>query len=97
MARQRGGGGPTSADPDVGAILRNAADAMGKAEAALARIGETLANAPGSSEEAIRKALEAQRRAIREAARAQEQALAAAEKAISRAMAAAAPAAPRKR
>jgi len=87
--RGAGGGGPGNAGPDLSAILRDAEEAMRKAEASLARIGEGLAKAEGVPDRAIQEAFEAQRRAIREASRAQEQAVAAAEAAIGRAMAAA--------
>jgi len=90
MARQRTrGGGPGKADPDVSDMLRDAQEAMGKAEAALERIGEALGDATGQSDRAIREALDLQRRAVLEATRAQEQAVAGAEEAVIRAMAAA--------
>jgi len=82
-------GGPGNANPDVGDMLRDAQQAMGKAEASLERIAEALGDATGQTDRAIREALEAQRRAVIEATRAQEQAVAAAEQAVIRAIAAA--------
>jgi len=90
MARRSGrSGGPGKASPGVGDMLRDAQQAMGKAEASLERIAAALGDATGQTERAIREALEAQRRAVLEASRAQEQAVAAAEQAVIRAIAAA--------
>jgi len=76
------------ADEDVGGILREAADAVAAAEAALGEISAELHGAADITEEAVREALKTQERAIREAAIAQEQAIAAAQEAIARAVAA---------
>jgi hypothetical protein len=89
MARQRGrDGSPGNADPDSGDMVRDAREAMARAEASLRRIGEALGDAAGQSDRAIQEALEAQQRAVLEASRAQEQAVAAAEQAVIRAIAA---------
>ena len=87
------GGSPV--EEDFGGALREAADAVARAEARLAEIGEDLHEAAVYSEELIREAVETEKRAVDQAAAAQKQAIAAAQDAIARALAATADAAGR--
>lgn len=72
-----------------GEALRDAAEAVARAEARLAEIGDDLQDAAVYSDKLIQEAVELERQAIDHAAAAQAQAIAAAQEAIARAMAAA--------